>query len=242
MPTIKREAIRIRCFSILVNSPTSPPVLRGGACHCTPRAEARRASVGDRAGFHRGERERGRCVWWSRHPILVLPPRWCALMLARVRSAVHLRVTAEAGREIVDISVPALVTRRTQAPIRAPTERVIDTGCDHGLRRPSRRSRAGVPGARHPCIPAPPDLFLTTRERDAHRRRGEERSACEICHPCFFSFFLIEYRRMIAYPPPRAARHIYPTFCFWPCIQRCHLRTWHALLRLIVSLATRVLQ
>jgi hypothetical protein len=138
--------------------------------------------------------ELGIHLWWSSHPILVLQQLWGALILAQVLHALHLRVAAEAGVDLFEVSLPVLVKLLAQAPARFTAESLISLlvrkGPQQGLIRASRRYQPVVPALRQPYIPAPPDLVRTRKERYA-QRKCEARSDRTCFHLRFFSFFLI---------------------------------------------------
>lgn len=138
--------------------------------------------------------ELGIHLWWSSHPILVLQQLWAALILAQVLHALHLRVAAEAGVELFEVSLPVLVKLLAQAPARVCTESLIrllvGKGRQQGLIRPSRRYQPVVPALLHPYVAAPAHLLKTRKPRYA-QRKGAPRSDRTCFQPRFFSFFLI---------------------------------------------------
>jgi hypothetical protein len=138
--------------------------------------------------------ELGIHLWWSSHPILVLQQLFCALILAQVLHALHLRVAAQAGVDLFEVSLPVLVKLLAQAPARFTTESLIPLlirkGRQQGLIRASRRYQPVVPALLEPYTPAPPDLLRTRKERYA-QRKCEARSDRTCLHLRFFSFFLI---------------------------------------------------
>lgn len=138
--------------------------------------------------------ELGIHLWWSSHPILVLQQLWAALILAQVLHALHLRVAAEAGVDLFEVSLPVLVKLLAQAPSRFCTESLMSLlvrkGRQQGLIRASRRYQPVVPALLEPYVPAPPDLVRTRKERYA-QRKCEPRSDRTCFHLRFFSFFLI---------------------------------------------------
>jgi hypothetical protein len=140
------------------------------------------------------KRELGIHLWWSSHPMLVLQQLWAALILAQVLHALHLRVAAEAGVDLFEVSLPVLVTLLAQAPARRTSQNLIPLllhkGRTLGLIRPSRRYQPLVPALRQPYTPAPPEVLRTRKERYA-RRTCQARSLRPCFHFRFFSFFLI---------------------------------------------------
>lgn len=138
--------------------------------------------------------ELGLHLWWSSHPILVLQQLWAALILAQVLHALHLRVAAEAGVELFEVSLPVLVKLLALAPSRLCPESLISLllrkGQQQGLIRPSRRYQPVVPALLDPYIPAPADLVRTRKPRYA-QRKCHARSDRTCFQPRFFSFFLI---------------------------------------------------
>lgn len=138
--------------------------------------------------------ELGIHLWWSSHPILVLQQLWAALILAQVLHALHLRVAAEAGVDLFEVSLPVLVKLLAQAPRRRMGQSLIplllSKGRLLGLIRPSRRYQPVVPALLEPYTPAPPDLLTTRKERYA-QRKCRPRSDRSCFQPRFFSFFLI---------------------------------------------------
>ncbi len=138
--------------------------------------------------------ELGIHLWWSSHPILVLQQLWAALILAQVLHALHLRVAAEAGVDLFEVSLPVLVTLLAQAPARSTTESLISLlvrkGRQQGLIRASRRYQAVVPALLEPPLAAPADLVKTRKPRYAQRKCAA-RSERTCFHLRFFSFFLI---------------------------------------------------
>ena len=138
--------------------------------------------------------ELGLGLWWSSHPILVLQQLWGALILAQVLHALHLRVAAEAGVDLFEVSLPVLVKLLALAPARPTGESLIQLlvrkGPEQGLFRPSRRYQPVVPALLSPYLPAPADLVRTRKPRYAQRKCGA-RSDRTCFHLRFFSFFLI---------------------------------------------------
>lgn len=138
--------------------------------------------------------ELGLHLWWSSHPILVLQQLWAALILAQVLHALHLRVAAEAGVDLFEVSLPVLVKLLAQAPARVSTESLISLlvrkGRQQGLIRASRRYQPVVPALLEPCVPAPAHLVKTRKPHYA-QRACQARSDRTCFHPRFFSFFLI---------------------------------------------------
>src|SRR6266568_281718 len=139
--------------------------------------------------------ELGIGIWWSSYQILVIQQLWCAIILAQVLHALHLRVAAEAEVELFDVSFQVLAKLLAHAPARLTHESLISLlvrkGKEQGLIRPSRRYQAIVPVLLQPSVPAPAHLLLTRNHRYAFRRRGEDRSDRDIFEPRFFSFFLL---------------------------------------------------
>ena len=133
-------------------------------------------------------------LWWSSHPILVLQQLWGALILAQVLHALHLRVAAEAGVDLFEVSLPVLVKLLAQAPARFTSESVIQLlvrrGQQQGLLRASRRYQPVVPALLQASCPAPADLVKTRTPRYA-QRNCQARSQRTCFHLRFFSFFLI---------------------------------------------------
>lgn len=133
-------------------------------------------------------------LWWSSHPKLVLQQLFCALILAQILHALHLRVAFEAGVDLFDVSLPVLVTLLAQAPARLMGESLlallVRKGCEQGLIRPSRRYQAVVPALLEAYIPAPPTLAWTRKPRYGHAK-CQARSDRPCFQPRFFSFFLI---------------------------------------------------
>jgi len=138
--------------------------------------------------------ELGIHLWWSSHPILVLQQLWAALILAQVLHALHLRVAAQAGVDLFEVSLPVLVKLLAQAPARSQAESLIHLlvrkGREQGLIRVSRRYQPVVPALLVPYIPAPPDVVKTRKPRYA-KRKCQARSERTCFHLRFFSFFLI---------------------------------------------------
>ena len=138
--------------------------------------------------------ELGLKLWWSSHPILVLQQLWCALILAQVLHALHLRVAAEAGVDLFEVSLPVLVKLLALAPARSTAECLISLlvrkGRQQGLIRPSRRYQPVVPALLSPYLPAPADLVKSRKPRYA-QRKCQARSDRTCFQPRFFSFFLI---------------------------------------------------
>jgi hypothetical protein len=141
------------------------------------------------------KRELGIGIWWSSHQILVIQQLWCAMILAQVLHALHLRVAAAAGVDLFEVSFQVLAKLLAHAPARLTDESLISLlvrkGKEQGLIRPSRRYQVVVPVPLQPYVPAPPDLPLTRKHRYAHRRRGEDRSDRDIFVPRFFSYFVL---------------------------------------------------
>lgn len=133
-------------------------------------------------------------LWWSSHPILVLQQLFCALILAQILHALHLRVAAEAGVELFAVSLPVLVKLLAYAPARPMGESLfallVRKGRTLGLIRPSRRYQAVVPALLEPYTPAPPGLPCIRKERYA-QRNCQARSHRPCFQPRFFTFFLI---------------------------------------------------
>jgi IS4 transposase len=133
-------------------------------------------------------------LWWSSHPVLVLQQLWAALILAQVLHALHLRVAAEAGVDLFEVSLPVLVKLLAQAPARVRAESLshllVRKGRQQGLIRASRRYQPVVPALLEPYVPAPADLLRTRKSRSA-QRKCEARSDRACFQPRFFSFFLI---------------------------------------------------
>jgi hypothetical protein len=140
------------------------------------------------------KRDLGIHVWWSSHPILVLQQLWGALIVAQILHALHLRVAAQAGVDLFDVSLPVLVKLLAQAPTRLTGETLIAllirTGREQGLIRASRRYQAVVPALLESYTPAPADLLMSRKERYA-QRKCRPRSDRSCFQPRFFSFFLI---------------------------------------------------
>ena len=118
--------------------------------------------------------ELGIHLWWSSHPLLVLQQLWAALILAQVLHALHLRVAAEAGVDLFEVSLPVLVKLVAQAPARFSSESLLSLlvrkGRQQGLIRTSRRSQPVVPALLEPDVPAPPHLVRTRKHRYAQRQ------------------------------------------------------------------------
>src|SRR6266567_972795 len=133
--------------------------------------------------------ELGIRIWWSSHQILVVQQLWCAIILAQVLHALHLRVADEAGVDLFEVSIQVLAKLLAHAPARLTDESLISLlvrkGKEQGLIRPSRRYQVIVPVLLQPYVPAPPDLLLTRKHRYAHRRRGEDRYDRDIFVPRF---------------------------------------------------------
>lgn len=140
------------------------------------------------------KKELGLGLWWSSHPILVLQPLWGALILSQVLHALHLRVAAEAGVDLFEVSLPVLVTLLAQAPARVTGESLIQLlvrkGREQGLLRASRRYQPVVPALLVPYVPAPPNLVTTRKPRYA-QRKCQARSDRTCFQVRFCSFFLI---------------------------------------------------
>jgi hypothetical protein len=140
------------------------------------------------------KRELGIHLWWSSHPLLVLQQLFCALILAQILHALHLRVAAEAGVELFAVSLPVLVKLLAHAPTQAMEEGLyallVRKGRKLGLLRPSRRYQAVVPALLSPYTPAPPHLLGLRKERYA-KRNCQARSDRLCFQPRFFTFFLI---------------------------------------------------
>jgi hypothetical protein len=140
------------------------------------------------------KRNLGIHLWWSSHPILVLQQLFCALILAQILHALHLRVAAEAGVELFEVSLPVLITLLVSAPAREMGEGLFGLlmrkGKEQGLIRPSRRYQIVVPALLVSYIPAPPDLVRIRKERYA-KRKCKARSDRPYFEPRFFPFFLI---------------------------------------------------
>lgn len=138
--------------------------------------------------------ELGIHLWWSSHPVLVLQQLWAALILAQVLHALHLRVAAEAGVDLFDVSLPVLVKLLATAPRRGSHEDLISLlvrkGAEQGLLRPSRRYQPVVPALNMAYRPAPADL-VTMRNPHYAQRNCAARSKRPFFHPRFFSFFLL---------------------------------------------------
>lgn len=138
--------------------------------------------------------ELGIALWWSSHPVLVLQQLWAALILAQVLHALHLRVAAEAGVDLFEVSLPVLVTLLSQAPSRGTSQDLISLlvrkGREQGLIRPSRRYQSVVPALSQPYQPAPESLVKHRSPRYAQRKCAA-RSQRLCFQPRFFSFFLI---------------------------------------------------
>ncbi len=139
--------------------------------------------------------ELGIRIWWSSHQLLVIQQLWCAIILAQVLHALHLRVADEAGVDLFEVSIQVLAKLLAHAPARLTDESLISLlvrkGKEQGLIRPSRRYQVIVPVLLQPYVPAPPDLLLTRKHRYAHRRRGEDRYDRDIFVPRFFSYFVL---------------------------------------------------
>jgi hypothetical protein len=139
--------------------------------------------------------ELGIGIWWSSHQILVIQQLWCAIILAQVLHALHLRVACEAGVDLFAVSLQVLAKLLAHAPARPTRESLISLlvrkGKQQGLIRPSRRYQAVVPALLQAYVPAPVDLPLTRNARYAHRRRGEDQWERKIFAPRFFSFFIL---------------------------------------------------
>jgi len=133
-------------------------------------------------------------LWWSSHPKLVLQQLFCALILAQILHALHLRVAFEVGVDLFDVSLPVLVTLLALAPARLMGEGLLPLlvrkGREQGLIRPSRRYQAVVPALLEVYIPAPPTLAWTRKPRYG-RCKCKARSHRPCFQPRFFSFFLI---------------------------------------------------
>lgn len=140
------------------------------------------------------KRELGIGLWWSSHPILVLQQLWAALILAQVLHALHLRVAAEAGVDLFEVSLPVLVKLLAKAPAQAGREELLSLlvrkGAEQGLIRPSRRYQPVVPALTLPYRPAPVELVKLRKPRYAQRKCAP-RSTRVGFQPRFFSFFLI---------------------------------------------------
>ncbi|MBA2681579.1 MAG: hypothetical protein H0U76_24680 [Ktedonobacteraceae bacterium] len=117
-----------------------------------------------------------------------------AFIVAQILHALHLRVAAEAGVDLFDVSLPVLVTLLASAPTRQSTESLITLllrkGREQGLIRPSRRYQPVVPALLESSIPAPPDLEGLRQERYG-QRKCQPRSDRVCFQPRFLSFFLI---------------------------------------------------
>ena len=133
-------------------------------------------------------------LWWSSHPVLVLQQLLAALLLAQVLHALHLRLAAEAGVDLFEVSLPVLVKLLAQAPACSSPDALIHLllhkGRTQGLLRPSRRYQAVVPALLHAYTPPPPDLLPIRKPRYAQRKLLP-RSLRPCFHPRFFSFWLI---------------------------------------------------
>lgn len=138
--------------------------------------------------------ELGLHLWWSSHPRLVLHQLFCALILAQVLHALHLRVAAEAGVDLFDVSLPVLVTLLAHAPARVTGDHLISLlvrkGKEQGLIRASRRYQAVVPALLDSYLPAPADL-LGSRTPHYAQRKCRPRSQRSCFYPRFFPFFVI---------------------------------------------------
>ena len=138
--------------------------------------------------------ELGIHLWWSSHPILVLQQLLCALIVAQILHALHLRVAAEAGADLFDVSLPVLVKLLASAPARPSAHSLISLlvgkGRLQGLIRPSRRYQPVVPALLSPYTPAPADLLCIRKARYA-QRKCQPRSDRSCFQPRFFSFLLI---------------------------------------------------
>jgi Transposase DDE domain len=133
-------------------------------------------------------------LWWSSHPKLVLQQLFCAMIVAQILHALHLRVAFEAGVDLFDVSLPVLVRLLAMAPARLMGEGLLPLlvrkGRKQGLIRPSRRYQAVVPALLEAYIPLPADLVMTRIPHHA-QRKCKARSDCTCFEPRFFSFFLI---------------------------------------------------
>jgi hypothetical protein len=93
--------------------------------------------------------ELGISLWWSSYQILVIQQLWCAIILAQVLHALHLRVASAAGVELFEVSFQVLAQLLAHAPARLTNESLISLlvrkGKEQGLIRPSRRYQALVP-------------------------------------------------------------------------------------------------
>lgn len=133
-------------------------------------------------------------LWWSSHPVLVLQQLRAALILAQILHALHLRVAAEAGVDLFEVSLPVLVKLLATAPNRGNNEDLISLlvrkGVEQGLFRPSRRYQPIVPALSTAYQPAPAALVTMRNPHYAHRKCAA-RSQRDCFQPRFFSFFLL---------------------------------------------------
>lgn len=144
------------------------------------------------------KKELGIAFWWSSHPTLVLQQLWIALILAQVLHALHLRIAAEAGVQLFDVSLPVLVKLLKQAPRQAPQpgqeesflSLLLCRGRLLGLLRPSRRIPISTPVIEQPSTPLPKDMQFVRKERYAHHKCGP-RSDRELFQPRFHTCWMI---------------------------------------------------
>lgn len=140
------------------------------------------------------KKELGLSLWWACHPELVQLQLWAAIILAQLLHALHLRVAAEAGVDLFEVSLPLLVVLLRQAPALPHGTSLIpllaERGREVGLIRPSRRFQVSVPALHQPYQPAPAHLPTTRVPRYAHRK-CQPRSHRPIFLPRFSSCLLI---------------------------------------------------
>ncbi len=144
------------------------------------------------------KKDLGISLWWSSHPTLVMQQLWIALILAQVLHALQLRIAAEAGVELFDVSLPVLVKLLKQAPAHVPPQGQAESflslllrrGPSLGLLRPSRRILICTPVIEQPYTPLPKDMQFVRKERYAHSKCGP-RSDREPFPPRFRTCWLI---------------------------------------------------
>ncbi len=140
------------------------------------------------------KKELGLSLWWACHPDLVQLQLWAAIILAQLLHAFHLRVAAEAGVDLFEVSLPMLVVLLRQAPALSPGSSVIgllaERGREIGLIRASRRSQVSVPALHQPYQPAPTHLPTSRVPRYA-QRKCQPRSHRPLFLPRFSSCLLI---------------------------------------------------
>jgi hypothetical protein len=123
--------------------------------------------------------ELGLRFWWGARPELVMIQLWLALILAQLLHALQLHLARQAHVDPFDVSLQVLLEVLDMQPA-GPTptrERLVQTGRDLGLIRPSSRLQVVVPTARTRMLAPLPDLTARMRHARYAQRNPHPRAA-----------------------------------------------------------------